>query len=147
LLTGSARRRAEDLLLQALQWLEGDRSRELFGLVGFPAVMARGYLTWVLADRGEFNEGIAHGQEGIRLAGRPITPLAWSPRAGCSPISRSPGRPQPRRRLLERGLALGREWNLTPLSVMATGSLGYAYALSGRVAEGIPVAGARGECH
>jgi hypothetical protein len=34
-------RRAEALLLQVLQWLEGDRRRELFGLVAFPAVMAR----------------------------------------------------------------------------------------------------------
>ena len=34
-------RRAEDLLLKVLQLLEGDRSRERFGLAGFPAVTAR----------------------------------------------------------------------------------------------------------
>src|SRR5712692_1465453 len=61
-------RRAEDLLRKVLQLLEGDLSRERFGLTGFPAVMARGYLTWVSADQGKFKEGIAHGQEGIRLA-------------------------------------------------------------------------------
>jgi class 3 adenylate cyclase/tetratricopeptide (TPR) repeat protein len=61
-------RRAEDLLRKVLQLLEGDRRRERFGLAGFPAVMARGYLTWCFADRGQFKEGIAHGQQGIRLA-------------------------------------------------------------------------------
>src|SRR5262249_41920992 len=40
--------------------------------------------------------------------------------------------------LLERGLALSRELNLTVLSVQHTVSLGYAYALSGRIDEGIP---------
>src|SRR5262249_34512559 len=57
-------RRGEHLLLRVLQLLEGDLSRERLGLVGFPAVMARSYLTWAFADRGEFEEGIAHGQEG-----------------------------------------------------------------------------------
>ena len=57
-------RRAEDLLRKVLQLLEGDLSRERFGLAGFPAVMARGYLTWVFADQGKFKEGIVHGQEG-----------------------------------------------------------------------------------
>jgi tetratricopeptide (TPR) repeat protein len=37
-------RRAEDLLLQVLQWLEGDGSRERCGQAGFPAVIARGHL-------------------------------------------------------------------------------------------------------
>ena len=41
--------------------------------------------------------------------------------------------------LLERGLALSRESNLTYFSVVDTGSLGYADVLSGRLAEGIPL--------
>ena len=61
-------RRAEDLFLNVLRLLEGELSRERFGLTGFPAVIARAYLTWSLTDRGEFKEGIVHGQEGIRLA-------------------------------------------------------------------------------
>ena len=32
-----------------------------------------------------------------------------------------------------------REWNLTYFSVGSTASLGYAYALSGRIAEGVPL--------
>jgi len=133
-------RRVEDLLLRVLQLLEGDLSRERFGLAGFPPVMARCYLTWVFADRGKFEEGIAQGQEGIRLAETLDHP--YSQAFACwilgylqitkGELSHAVG-------LLERGEALSREWNLTLFSVLGTGSLGYAYALSGRVAEGIPL--------
>jgi class 3 adenylate cyclase/tetratricopeptide (TPR) repeat protein len=133
-------RRAEDLLLQVLRLLEGDLSRERLGLAGFPAVIARGYLTWVYADRGKFKEGIAHGQEGIRLAEALDHP--YSLVNGCrvladlqitrGDLSHAVG-------LLERGLALSREWNLSYFSVALDGNLGYAYALSGRIAEGIPL--------
>ena len=41
--------------------------------------------------------------------------------------------------LLERGVAVSREWNLSIHSVQNTGLLGYTYALSGRTAEGIPL--------
>jgi tetratricopeptide (TPR) repeat protein len=131
---------AEDLLLKVLPLLEGDRSRERFGQPAFPAVMARSYLPWVFADRGKFREGIAHGQEGLRLAEALDHPYSLA--AVCwnlaylhitrGELSQAVG-------LLERGLALSREWNLTNYSVMDTGSLGYAHALSGRIAEGIPL--------
>ena len=42
-------------------------------------------------------------------------------------------------RTLERGLAPARELNLPTFSVALSGSLGYAYALLGRTAEGIPL--------
>ncbi len=38
------------------------------GQAGYPAVMARFFLPWVLADLGKFKEGIVHAQEGVRLA-------------------------------------------------------------------------------
>ena len=133
-------RRAEDLLLKVLRRLEGDRSRERFGLAGFPAVMAHSNLAWVFADRGKFAEGIAHGQEGTRLAEVLDHPYslayAWWALAHLQIIrgelSHAVG-------LLERGLALSRKWNLTYFSVAHTGILGYAYALLGRAAEGIPL--------
>jgi tetratricopeptide (TPR) repeat protein len=42
-------------------------------------------------------------------------------------------------RFLERGFALSREWNLAQLSPMIGDVLGHCYALSGRVAEGLPL--------
>jgi class 3 adenylate cyclase/tetratricopeptide (TPR) repeat protein/ribosomal protein L40E len=133
-------RRAEDLLRRVLQLLEGDRSRERFALAGFPAVMARGYLTWCFADRGKFKEGIAHGQEGIRLAEALDHPyslafVCWI----LAYLHNTRGELTHAVGLLDRGLALSREWNLTFFSVNHTGSLGYAYALSGRIAESIPL--------
>jgi class 3 adenylate cyclase/tetratricopeptide (TPR) repeat protein len=133
-------RRAEELLLTVLQSLEGDRSRERFGLAGFPAVVARGWLTWILADQGKFKEGIAHGLEGIRLAEALDHPydLAWVCWA-LAYLQITRGEFSSAVRLLERGLALSREWNLTFFLVMHTVTLGYAHALSGQVAEGIPL--------
>ena len=40
-------------------------------------------------------------------------------------------------RVTERGLALARQWSLPYFSVLHSGSLGYAYVLLGRTAEGI----------
>ena len=133
-------RQAEDLLLKVVQVLGRDRSRERFGLAGFPAVLAYGNLTGVFADRGQFEKGIAHGQEGIRLAEALDHPyslafVCW--RLAYLQITR--GDLSHAVGLLERGLELSREWNLTYFSVQHTGSLGYVYALSGRIAEGIPL--------
>jgi tetratricopeptide (TPR) repeat protein len=132
--------RAEDLLLKVLRLLEGDRSRERFGLAGFPAVMAHCYLTWVFADRGKFEEGIVHGQEAIRLAEALDHPFSLA--FGClilAYLQTTRGELTHAVRVLERGLALAREWNLTFFSVNHTGILGYAYVLSGQIAEGIPL--------
>jgi class 3 adenylate cyclase/DNA-binding SARP family transcriptional activator len=133
-------RQAEGPLLKVVQLLEGELSRERFGLAGFPAVMARGYLTWVFGDRGKFEEGIAHGQEGIRLAEaldhpHSLTVVCWY----LAHLQITRGELSDAVRLLERGLAVAREWNLTPFSVGNPGSLGYVYALLGRTAEGIPL--------
>jgi tetratricopeptide (TPR) repeat protein len=132
--------RAEDLLLKVLRLLEGDRSRERFGLAGFPAVMAHCYLTWVFADQGKFKEGIAHGEEGIRLAETLDHPFSLA--FGClilAYLQITRGELSHAVDVLERGLAVARERNLTFFSVNHTGILGYAYVLSGQIAEGIPL--------
>ena len=133
-------RRAEDLLGKVLQLLEGDLRRERFGLPGFPAVMARCYLTLIFADLGRFEEGIAHAQQAIRLAEALDHPYSLT--FGCwvlAYLQITRGELRDAVGLLERGVAVSREWNLTSFSVNETGSLGYAYALSGRLAEGIPL--------
>jgi tetratricopeptide (TPR) repeat protein len=130
--------RAEELLLTVLRLLEGDLSRERLGLAGFPVVMARFFLDWVLADLGQFELGIAHGQEGIRLAEKldhPYSLAAMCSVLGHLHIARGDlGHAIP---LLERGVAVCREWNLPFHLAQNTGILGYAHALSGQMAEGI----------
>jgi hypothetical protein len=99
-------------------------------------------VTWAFADRGKFNEGIAHGREGIRLAEALDHPYSLAFGAGVSPISRSPrGELTDAVGLLERGLALSREWNLTFYSVNHTGTRATPNArLSGRESrKGIPL--------
>ncbi len=131
---------AEDLLLKVLQWLDGDRRRERFGLAGFPAVIALGFLAWLLADRGKFEQAIAYGEEGLRLAdslNHPYSQVFASWMLGRAHVIR--GDLDKAARLHERGLALAREWKLTLYSLHHMGSLGYAYALSGRAADGIPL--------
>jgi class 3 adenylate cyclase/tetratricopeptide (TPR) repeat protein len=131
-------RRAEMLFLKVLHLLDGGQSRERFGLAGFPAVLARGYLTRGFGDRGAFQEGIAHGREGIRLAETldhhySLVFMCWSLaylHITQGDLSHAIGQ-------LERGQALSREWNLTFFATQHTGSLGYAYALAGRIAEGV----------
>jgi len=133
-------RRAEQLLRNVLPLLEGDRSRERFGLTGFPAVLARGYLSWLLSDLGKFEEGIALGQEGFRLAevlNHPysLTFASWT----LAPLHFARRELDHAVRLLERGVTVSREWNLTLHALQNAGLLGYTYALLGRTAEGIPL--------
>ncbi len=131
-------RRAEDFLSNVVRLLEGETSRERFGLTGFPAVIGRAYLALIFADQGKFEQGIAHGQEGIRLAEAVDHPYSLATVCWClAYLHVSRGDLRHADGLLERGLALARECDLTYFSAGNTGSLGYAYALSGRTAEGL----------
>jgi class 3 adenylate cyclase/tetratricopeptide (TPR) repeat protein len=131
-------RRARGLLQQVLRLLAGDLSRERLGFAGFPAVMARFYLPWVLGEQGDFDEGIRHGHDGIRVAEALDHPyslavVCW----GLAHLYLIRGDLGQASREIERGLALSREWNLTFASALHTASLGHLSVLSGRVAEGI----------
>jgi tetratricopeptide (TPR) repeat protein len=131
-------RDAEGFLKKAIHSLEGDLSRERFGLAGFPAVMARWLLASSLAERGEFVEGLVHGQEGLRIAEEIRHPyslilVCW----GLALLHTLKGELSHASVHLERALALCRDWTVPVLSPVTTGFLGYVYVLSGRVAEGL----------
>ena len=130
--------RAEDLCRRVVQSLACDLSRKSLPVTEFPIPVPHSYLSLALAERGEFDEGIAHGKEGIRLAeavDRPYTLViaCW----GLAYVYGLRGELSLAVRLLERGLALSREWNLTVLSPRVTGLLGSVYAGSERVEDGI----------
>jgi len=87
---------------------------------------------------GKFKEGIAHGEEAIRLAEALDHPYSLA--AICSNLAYLQiARREPDHviRLLELGLAVSREWNLTILSVLQTGRLGEVITMSGRTTEGL----------
>jgi transcriptional regulator with AAA-type ATPase domain/tetratricopeptide (TPR) repeat protein len=133
-------RRAEDLFRAMLPLVDGEYSRERFGGSGFPAVMARGFLAWVLGDEGAFDKGTVHGQHAIRLAESLDHPysLAFASWAFASLLI-SKGELADAERLLVRGLAVTREWNMPYFSAIHSGNLAYVYTLLGRAADGIPM--------
>jgi tetratricopeptide (TPR) repeat protein len=133
-------RRAEDLFLKVLRLVDGELSRERFGLTGIPAAIARAYLTWICADQGKFEEGIVYAQEAIHLSEAlddpyNLTTVLWY----LAYLQACRGELDHAVGLLERALAVAREWNQTYVSVLLTGSLGHVYALLGQTAEGIPL--------
>jgi tetratricopeptide (TPR) repeat protein len=131
-------RDAEGFLRKSLHSLEGELSRERFGLAGFPAVMARWLLASSLAERGEFTEGLVHGQEGLRIAEEIRHPyslilMCW----GLALLHALKGELSHASVQLERALGLCREWTVPVLAPVTAGFLGYMHVLSGRVAEGL----------
>jgi class 3 adenylate cyclase len=131
-------RRAEDLCRKVVQSLAGDLSHERFRLYELPASSSRCYLALTLAERGDFDEGISHGQEAIRLGEAAdhrfsLVLASW----GLAYLYGLRGELNPAVRLLERALALSRESNLTFWPPRVTGSLGSVYARSQRIAEGL----------
>jgi class 3 adenylate cyclase len=105
---------------------------------GAPPIASLSYLVWCLAEMGEFPEGIARGEEGVRLAevlGQPIS-LIFAYR-GVGYLYLVKGDLHQAIPMLERGLALARD--RPGYFPWISASLGYAYALAGRIAEAIPL--------
>ncbi len=133
-------RQAKEHLERTLQLLPGTSIRERFGLHGFPAALVGHYLPWTLAELGEFDAAIAHAKDAIEVAesvdhAYSVAVAHW----GLAYAYVHRGELDAARRLLERTLALCREWTIPILLQISTGLQGIAIARSGQVAEGIAV--------
>src|SRR6516165_7595131 len=131
--------RAAEVLRGTIACLEGDLARELLGLSAFPAVLARGMLGYALGIRGEFVEGIAQGEEAVRTADA-IDHL-YSIGIVCSLVGwvyLDKGDVQKSIPYLERSLHLGQVGSFS-LTFDAASALGCAYAMSGRIADALPL--------
>jgi class 3 adenylate cyclase/tetratricopeptide (TPR) repeat protein len=131
-------RRSENVCRRLMRSLHDQPTRERFGLAMFPAVMSRGHLARLLAERGGFDEGDAHGQEALRIAEALDHPFSvlW----GCvylAYVKSVRGELSQAVHLIERAVAQGREWNITSQMPIAMASLGHVYAWSGRIDEGV----------
>jgi hypothetical protein len=94
-------------------------------MTGFPAVMARSYLAIIFADRGTFEQGIVHGQEGIRVAEALDHPYSLA--AACWALAYlqiTGGHFRHAVHVRERGLALSRNWDLSLSVARQMGRLG-----------------------
>ena len=121
-----------------MQLLQGDRNLERFGLAIFPAVVSRAYLACALADQGAFDEGEAHGHDAIRIAETLEQPVSLI--LAClwlAYVDSLRGELSQAARLLERAVALCREYNVALYSPFAMAFLGHVYAWSGRIGEGV----------
>jgi tetratricopeptide (TPR) repeat protein len=100
--------------------------------------MSRGHLARILAERGVFDEGDAHGHEAIRIAedlDHPFSAVVGS--LDLAYLKSVRGQLSQAAHILERAVAQSREWNFTSQTPTAMASLGYVYAWSGRIDEGV----------
>jgi class 3 adenylate cyclase/tetratricopeptide (TPR) repeat protein len=122
-----------------IESLEGERSRERFRLAVFPAVMSRAYLARALAEHGAFDEGEALGHEAIRMAEALDHPfsLVFASFVGLGYVHSVKGELDRAARVLERALALCREWNVTLYAPPVMASLGRTHVWLGRSGSGV----------
>jgi hypothetical protein len=121
--------------------LGGERVRERFGLPifpAFPAITSRERLARCLGELGEFAEGLRVGEEGMRIAEE--LDHATSLTAMCLGLGLLHMRrddPDRATSVLERGMDVGRRWNVFVYVFTLAAAVGRMYAVSGRVAEGL----------
>jgi class 3 adenylate cyclase/tetratricopeptide (TPR) repeat protein len=129
----------EDVCRKQIQSLVGERTRERFGLLYFPAVHCRELLARALAERGMFDEANAPAREALQMAEaldhHPFS-LTWA-YLSLGYVHSVRGEFSQAVRWLERAVAQCREGEITLLYPNAMAWLGHAYALSGRVEEGV----------
>jgi tetratricopeptide (TPR) repeat protein len=119
---------------------QGRVHRERFGEVTLPSVSSRLFLADLLADLGEFAEGIARGEEGVRIAetvGHPFSLIGALRALGRLYLRK--GDLKEAISVLERGRELCQVWKIPTWRYGIASNLGYGYVLSGRLADGLPL--------
>jgi tetratricopeptide (TPR) repeat protein len=133
-------RRALDILRRNVACLEGDLIHEHFGLPTPASVHSRTWLAASLADLGAFAEGNVCSEEESRIA--EATNHQYSlvhARFSVGLLSLCKGDLDKAIAALEQGLELCQAWNIQSWLGNITSHLGVAYALSGRIADALPI--------
>ena len=128
--------RAVDILKPGVPSPMDDTLPASFGQVSLSAYV---FLVLCLAERGEFADGIAYGEAGLRLAEATGHPFDLA--VICAAIGRlylRKGDVHQAIPVLERGLAQCQDGNLPLLFPFIASPLGAAYAQSGRFSEAFP---------
>jgi tetratricopeptide (TPR) repeat protein len=133
--------RAVDSLARNVATLQGDLLSERFGTNGSVAASSRVWLSYCLAERGAFAEGLALAEAGLRLAEAVHYPFTMSEACyGVSVVSLRQGNVQRAIPMLERAVELCQDWHIPLFVPEQTAALGLAYALAGRGATGLALA-------
>src|SRR5262249_42982227 len=103
-----------------------------------PAVFARAWLAWCLAEVGSFDEGVTRGEEAVAIAEKADHPYSQGIAAwGLGTLHVVRGDPERAIAVLERGLVVTRMASVPLLFPFVAASLGAAYAHAGRASDGV----------
>ena len=128
---------AESLFQNISELLQGNLSHERCGLPFAPAVIARSWLIWALAERGEFKEARAHAEEGLRLAEEIQHPFNLAHVLyDIGYFYGVKGEFGEAMEALGRAYAIVQEWSLSYWTPFIRGFLGHACALDGQLEKG-----------
>jgi class 3 adenylate cyclase/tetratricopeptide (TPR) repeat protein len=131
-------RHANDFLAQTVKSPEREILAERFGVLY--AVRSNSWLAWSHAELGDFDDGLAHGEEGIRIAEAVDQPFSLiTAYVGVAIVCLRKGELAKAATLLERGLALAQARDLPVLFPTVASRLGSAYVLLGRLDEAFPL--------
>jgi class 3 adenylate cyclase/tetratricopeptide (TPR) repeat protein len=120
--------------------LRGAPAQECFGMAGPPVVLSLSYMMAAHAELGEFAEGLATSEAGIQLAEQTMYPFGRvRAAASAAQLHLLQGNIPRAIALLEGALHVAESFDVRVLIPEVLSYQGYAYALAGRVAEGLPL--------
>ncbi len=126
------------LFLETAHALPDESAAHRAGLPGFFAAWPRAWLGLVFSHLGRFTDAIAHVEEASRIAEAADHPHTVIESHGAlGGVSLERGDVPTALRVFERGLALLRARRIGDANILS--GLGYAYTLSGRLSEGLPL--------
>jgi len=129
---------AGSLFRETAEALADERVAHRAGLPPFFAAWSQAWLGSVFSHLGRFAEATAHAEEAIRIADSANHPHTVIESHGAlGGVSLERGDVQTARRVFEHGFALLRRRGVGDANILS--GLGYAYALSGRLSEGLPL--------
>jgi class 3 adenylate cyclase/tetratricopeptide (TPR) repeat protein len=128
---------ATDVFRRTTTLVQGDLSREFFGMAGLPSVFARSWLAWSLAEQGAFDEALGHAKDALEIAEAAdhaftLIVAAW----GVGVVHLLRGDAELAVPAIERGLVVERTASIPNLVPFVGAPLGAAYTLAGRLADG-----------
>ena len=127
-------RRAVDLARRNIGLLQGDLAFQRFGMALLPSVYSRSVMVWSLAEMGHFAEGLAMGEEALRLAETAQHPHSLIFACiGLGTLHVRKGHFDEAIRVLDRGHTLAQACGLPAVFLELAPPLASAYAFSGRV--------------
>jgi class 3 adenylate cyclase/tetratricopeptide (TPR) repeat protein len=130
--------RAIDFFQWNIDRIPRDLLHERFGLFGLPSVFSRVFLTYCLAELGEFSKGNSIVEEGVRIANAADHTFSQVyAYLGVGYLYIHMGDFHRAIPVLERALALGQFTQIPVAFAYGASYLGYALAHSGRVNEGL----------